>query len=283
MGSARDEPRVSIHWDRRRGGFLPSGLASRSGLPTLRPPRLRYLGTVAVDEAWTTPPSAVPRPRRDRSRAVSIRPAPPPGRSARSAASRCPKATSPLPPPRAHDRDPHTDPPAATSHANRRTTTPNSPRPAPPAESASVSAGSACARSAARTPAPGTSVGVRFTTWWKRSFSTAPRRPNTRFTHRAKRAPTLFMPFASFVLPAASTIRCTWSSSRTRRVTSTGQYPGMRSRVRCGIRERYLRGPTGAGPRAAAAGRSEFEGGLPGISAAWLLHWGHRRGNCRRS
>ena len=30
-------------------------------------------GTVAVDEAWTTPPSAVPRPRRDRSRAVSIR------------------------------------------------------------------------------------------------------------------------------------------------------------------------------------------------------------------
>ena len=31
------------------------------GLPTLRPPRLRYLGTVAVDEAWTTPPGVVKR------------------------------------------------------------------------------------------------------------------------------------------------------------------------------------------------------------------------------
>ena len=112
-------------------------------------------GTVAVDEAWTTPPSAVPRPRRDRSRAVSIRPAPPPDRSARYAASRCPAATSPLPPPREHDRDPHTDPPGAPFRANRRTKAPNSPRPTPPAESASVSAGSACARSAARTPAPG--------------------------------------------------------------------------------------------------------------------------------
>ena len=34
-----------------------------------------------------------------------------------------------------------------------------------------------------------TSVGVRLTTWWKRVASTRPRRPNTRFTQRAKRAP----------------------------------------------------------------------------------------------
>ena len=39
-----------------------------------------------------------------------------------------------------------------------------------------------------------------------------------------------------------------------------------------------LAGPTRAGARTAAAGRSEFEGGLFGISAAGLLHWGHRRG-----
>ena len=43
----------------RRGGFLRSSRAHRTGLPTLRPPRLLTWGTVAVDEAWTTPPSAV--------------------------------------------------------------------------------------------------------------------------------------------------------------------------------------------------------------------------------
>ena len=49
-----------------RGGVSP-GRAPRPGLPTLRPPRHRYLGTDAVDEAWTTPPSALPRLRRNRS------------------------------------------------------------------------------------------------------------------------------------------------------------------------------------------------------------------------
>ena len=44
-----------------------------------------------------------------------------------------------------------------------------------------------------------------------------------------------------------------------------------------------LAGPTRTGPRAAAAGRSEFEGGLFGISAAGLLHWGSPEGYCRRS
>ena len=46
--------------DRRRGVFSP-GRAPRTGLPTLRPPHLLAWGTVAVDEAWTTPPSAVAR------------------------------------------------------------------------------------------------------------------------------------------------------------------------------------------------------------------------------
>ena len=57
-----------------------------------------------------------------------------------------------------------------------------------------------------------TSVGVRLTTWWKRVASTRPRRPNTRFTQRAKRAPKLFMPFASFSLSSASTRKCAWLS-----------------------------------------------------------------------
>ena len=110
-------------------------------------------GTDAVDEAWITPPSTVPRSdgiglRVDldskrlsgasdsirstlcgQRHGLAIRPAPPPGRSARS-------GTSPAP--------------AATSASARRT-----------------------------------SVGVCLTTWWKRSFSTAPLRPNVRFTHRA--------------------------------------------------------------------------------------------------
>ena len=45
--------------NRHRVGFLRSGRALRTGLPTLRPPRLPTWGTVAVDEAWTTAPSAV--------------------------------------------------------------------------------------------------------------------------------------------------------------------------------------------------------------------------------
>jgi hypothetical protein len=39
----------------------------------------------------------------------------------------------------------------------------------------------------------------------------APSRPNTRFTVRAKRMPTDFMPRPSASLPVASTSKCTWS------------------------------------------------------------------------
>ena len=53
-------PRVWIARDGCRGVSFPDRTPSR-GLPTLRPPRLRYLGIVAVDEAWTTPPNVVNR------------------------------------------------------------------------------------------------------------------------------------------------------------------------------------------------------------------------------
>jgi len=69
----------------------------------------------------------------------------------------------------------------------------------------------ACRRALSRTYAIAflTSRGVRSTCRWKRSASTAPRRPKTRFTARASRAPTDFIPHARSRALAASTIRCT--------------------------------------------------------------------------
>ena len=59
--NARDDPLAPEAWDRQTvAGFLPIGRFVR-GCPPFAHPRLRHPGTDAVDEAWTTPPSAANR------------------------------------------------------------------------------------------------------------------------------------------------------------------------------------------------------------------------------